>query len=98
MVRVAYRPMEVVTTDRSGGSSYKYNAYWPIVLGVVTALFAIALCLSLILWRKYKRVERQLDYEMSDVRNVAGITSPNLEGRYLSSFKQPGYGELQETS
>ena len=98
VVRVAYRPMEVVTTEESSSSSYKYNAYWPIVLGVVTGLFAVALILSLILWRKYKRMERQLDYEMSDVRNVAGITSPNLEGRYISSINKPSYGELHEES
>jgi hypothetical protein len=76
---VSYMPFEKMFS--SAVSHHHYNSYWPVLLGVITGMFAITLICALVLYRKFKKVERQLDYEMSDVRNVAGIQSKNLEGR-----------------
>jgi hypothetical protein len=91
---VAYTAFEKEFSESA--SHHGYNPYWPVILGIVTGLFAITLICALVLYRRYKRVERQLDYEMSDVRNVAGISSKGLESRQLSSYKSPGYSHLTE--
>ena len=51
----------------------------------------------MILYWKYKKSERKLDYELSDVRNVAGVSQP-IEGRFLADYSAPqrsgAYGQL----
>lgn len=71
--RIAYRPFEVTYTK--GHSVARFNAYWPIIIGVVSFCLAATLLLTLVIWRKYKSTVRKLDYELSDVRNVAGVAS-----------------------
>jgi len=74
----------------------RYNAYWPIVIGIVTFCLAVTLLLTMILYWKYKKSERKLDYELSDVRNVAGVSSSigGLMSDYAAPQRSGAYGQL----
>lgn len=68
----AYQTSTFRTTSDDHGSGAK--------IGIIVACIVLALVVLLgvpmyVLWRRNRRLERQLQYEMEDVRNVATVTT-----------------------
>jgi len=74
MVHLPYAPTEVFL--RAPRSRRKVGM---LLIGGITAVLLVALVGLFVLWRKYKRVKRTLENEMQDVRNVASISSSQLD-------------------
>lgn len=59
-----------------------------IVFVIIALLLIVSLGLAFIFYRRYKRVKNQLLFEMTDVRNVAGISSESFNEESLSTFRE----------
>jgi uncharacterized membrane protein YciS (DUF1049 family) len=71
-----YRPI----TFTLGGSYGQNIVLLYVILGIVAAGFLIACLLFGLYYWKYRKTEQRLDYELSDVRNVAGIHATEMIG------------------
>jgi hypothetical protein len=60
----------------------------------IAVLLSVLLGLGFVFYQKYKRLQSRLEYEMTDVRNVAGHNSQNFDGDSLSSFREPKYSPI----
>jgi hypothetical protein len=76
---IPYYPLEIDMRTHGRHRGIGLTIFW-----VVAALLFIALTASIIFYRKFKRVQRKLEYEMTDVRNIAGVSSGSLEFQALS--------------
>lgn len=55
---------------------------------IISMVIIVSLAFTFIVYRRYKRVQSQLLYEMTDVRNVAGFSSDNFTEAELSSSRE----------
>jgi hypothetical protein len=78
---IPYYPIEIDMSARPKSGGVGYTVIW-----IGAAVIFVALVASFVLYKKYKKVQRRLEYEMTDVRNVAGISTGNLEQQALSNI------------
>jgi hypothetical protein len=65
------------------------------VFVMIAGVVGVSLGAAFIFYRKYRQVQSRLEYEMTDVRNIAGYSSESLGEESLSSFGQtPKYSPL----
>jgi hypothetical protein len=50
-----------------------------VILAVVFGILAIAVGIIVFLYVRYRKVQSRLQYEMNDVRNVAGMVPDNQQ-------------------
>ena len=74
LTTVVYDPTEVMLRGRPPGRRVGL-----ILIGVVTCCLLIAIAALLILYKKYRRVKKQLEHEMMDIGKVASISSDRLD-------------------
>jgi len=63
----------------NGSSKVGYNKGLIVVLIIALVVAALFLALIFVIYKRYKRVEEQLTFEMSDVRNVAGVVGGGVK-------------------
>ena len=73
---VAYSSIEVFVSSGRGGDLS------PLVIGLIVVTASVLLTLLLVYMYRFRKAQRRLEYELSDVRNVANIVSqiPEPEG------------------
>jgi len=76
---IPYDPTEILITHRR---SHGINQliFWGTAL-----ILLVAIITSIYFYKKFKKVKQELQYEMSDVRNVASVSSGSIEISALSS-------------
>ena len=79
---IPYYPIEIDMSARPKSGGVGYTVMW-----IGAAVILVTLLASFVFYKKYKKVQRRLEYEMTDVRNVAGISSGSLEQQALSNIK-----------
>mmetsp|Transcript_5874 Transcript_5874/g.5763 ORF Transcript_5874/g.5763 Transcript_5874/m.5763 type:complete len:692 (-) Transcript_5874:3-2078(-) len=82
---VSYDPTEIYIESEFEGQGVGIYIFW-----IVCALLLASLMGSLYFYRKMKRANRRLEYEMADVRNIGSISSGKIQERELSE-KIPFY-------
>lgn len=91
----AYQTSTFRTTSEDSGSGAK--------IGIIVACVVLGLVVLLgvpmyVLWRRNRRLERQLQYEMEDVRNVATVTTTAPASRAEERRVETSQGLLAESS
>ena len=66
---VAYNSLEVFISSGRGGDLS------PLVIGLIVVTATVLLTLLLVYMYRFRKAQRRLEYELSDVRNVASIVS-----------------------
>lgn len=74
LTSVVYEPTEVLLRGRL--SNRKVGL---VVIGVVTVCLVLALVALFLVYKKYRRVKKQLEHEMMDIGKVASISSDRLD-------------------
>ena len=89
---VSYDPTEVVVS--AGHRGIGATVFW-----VVAVLLFVSIMVTALLYKKFRTVQQQLEYEMSDVRNVASVSSGNLNASNLSAAqRKQAYNPLFDQS
>ncbi|OMJ80277.1 hypothetical protein SteCoe_19538 [Stentor coeruleus] len=88
---VVYDPTEVLIADRPPHSGRGLLIFW-----VLATLLLISVATSIYFYKKKKRVENVLNYEMNDVRNVASIPAPGEEKAGI--IRKDPYSSLAEAN
>jgi hypothetical protein len=78
---VVYTPTEIyLPSPRASAGGF-------FVISMVAGLLCLSFGIAYAFYRKYKRVQRRLEYELTDVRNIAGASSESFNNESLSSFR-----------
>lgn len=80
---VPYDPTEILISKREN------PGLGPFIFWGVAAVLLIAVFSAIYFYKKFKKVKQELQYEMSDVRNVASISSGAIEIGALSTKARP---------
>jgi hypothetical protein len=72
--QMAYFPRTIMFGDGSGDDSGSLGLY--LLIGIILVILVLCTGLAMLFFVKYRIVEQKLDYEMNDVRNVAGVSAP----------------------
>lgn len=78
LTSVVYEPTEVLLRGRLGNRRVGL-----VIIGVVTVSLVLALVLLFVVYKKYRRVKKQLEHEMMDIGKVASISSDRLDPESL---------------
>jgi len=71
-----------ISIDEIGHNPFNYLWFW-ILLG----LLIISVMIGLIIYKVLKRTKQKLDYEMTDVRNVAGMSAEQIDRENMPVLK-----------
>lgn len=77
---VVYTPTEVYLPRPHDSGGF-------LVYAIIGGVLVLSLGAACVFYRRYKRVQSQLLYEMTDVRNVAGLSSESFTEENLSSVR-----------
>lgn len=75
---VSYFETDVFIMETHGGR----RGISKTIIWIIAILLFVTLLAAMLFYRSYQRVQKRLEYEMTDVRNVAGLQSNNYASRY----------------